>query len=177
MPFDSIISRTDADALIPEEVASQVISAATKESAALSLFRRVQLSSKVAKMPVLSALPIAYFVSGDTGLKQTTEAAWQGVMLEAEEIACIVPIPENVVDDADFNVWGELRPAIAEAVAQVLDARRRRGSLHYKRTSSLADVAELLGDSKRVAADHYVYALTDYREVDRTLALARANAS
>jgi len=43
--------------------------------------------------------------------------------------------------------------------------RRRRGSLHYKRTGSLAEVAELLGDSKRVAADHYVYALTDYREV------------
>jgi integrase len=52
--------------------------------------------------------------------------------------------------------------------------RRRRGSLHYKRTGSLADVAELLGDSKRVAADHYVYALTDYREVDRSIALARA---
>ena len=52
--------------------------------------------------------------------------------------------------------------------------RRRRGSLHYKRTGSLAEVAELLGDSKRVAAEHYVYALTDYREVDRTIALARA---
>ena len=51
--------------------------------------------------------------------------------------------------------------------------RRRRGSLHYKRTGSLAEVAELLGDSKRVAADHYVYALTDYREVDRKIALAR----
>jgi len=51
--------------------------------------------------------------------------------------------------------------------------RRRRGSLHYKRTGSLADVAELLGDSKRVAQDHYVYALTDYSEVDRTIALAR----
>jgi hypothetical protein len=47
-------------------------------------------------------------------------------------------------------------------------------ALHYKRTGSLADVAELLGDSKRVAADHYVYALTDYREVDRSIALARA---
>ena len=54
--------------------------------------------------------------------------------------------------------------------------RRRRGSLHYKRTGSLADVAELLGDSKRVAADHYVYALTDYREVDRSVALVRARA-
>ena len=32
---------------------------------------------------------------------------------------------------------------------------------------------DLLGDSKRVAADHYVYALTDYREVDRRIALAR----
>jgi integrase len=52
--------------------------------------------------------------------------------------------------------------------------RRRRGSLHYKRTGSLADVAELLGDSMRIAADHYVYALTDYREVDRSNALARA---
>src|SRR5262249_49474276 len=52
--------------------------------------------------------------------------------------------------------------------------RRRRGSLHYKRTGSLAEVAELLGDSKRVAADHYVYALTDYREIDRHEVLRRA---
>ena len=51
--------------------------------------------------------------------------------------------------------------------------RRRRGSLHYKRTGSLAEVAELLGDSKRVAADHYVYALIDYGEVDRRPALRR----
>ena len=52
--------------------------------------------------------------------------------------------------------------------------RRRRGSLHYKRTSSLAEVAEMLGDSKRVAADHYVYALTDYVEVGRAPLLERA---
>ena len=52
--------------------------------------------------------------------------------------------------------------------------RRRRGSLHYKRTGSLAEVAELLGDSKRVAADHYVYALTDYREVEYGKLLGRA---
>jgi integrase len=51
--------------------------------------------------------------------------------------------------------------------------RRRRGSLHYKRTGSLAEVAELLGDSKRVASEHYVYALTDYREVDPQPAFRR----
>jgi integrase len=55
--------------------------------------------------------------------------------------------------------------------------RRRRGFLHDKRTGSLAQVAELVGDSKRVAADHYVYALTDCREVDRQVALARVEVS
>jgi integrase len=51
--------------------------------------------------------------------------------------------------------------------------RRRRGSLHYKRTGTLAEVAELLGDSKRVAESHYIYAMTDYREIDRHPPLAR----
>ena len=37
---------------------------------------------------------------------------------------------------------------------------------------SLAEVAELLGRLETVAADHYVYALTDYREVDRSVPLA-----
>jgi len=121
VPYNTIISRTDADALIPTEQAQAVIAAATQESAALTLCRTAQLSTKLNVQPVLSALPVAYWVNGDTGLKQTTEAAWAGVTLTAEEIACIVPIPEAVLDDSSFDVWGELRPALAEAVAQVLD--------------------------------------------------------
>jgi hypothetical protein len=34
-------------------------------------------------------------------------------------------------------------------------------------------VAELLGDSKRVARDRYLYALTNYPEAGRSTALAR----
>ena len=120
--YNSIISRTDADALIPTDVASQLIAAATEESAALALCRNAQLSTKLNVQPVLSALPVAYWVAGDTGLKQTTEAAWEGVTLTAEEIACIVPIPEAVIDDASFDIWTELKPALAEAIAQVFDA-------------------------------------------------------
>jgi hypothetical protein len=37
-------------------------------------------------------------------------------------------------------------------------------------------VAELLRDSQRVAEDHYVYALTDYSEADRQIALAHRQA-
>jgi HK97 family phage major capsid protein len=114
VPFDNIISRTDANALIPEDVANQAISAATKESAALTLCKQAQLSTKVNRMPVLAALPVSYWVNGDTGLKQTSEAAWAGIDLIAEEIATIVPVPEAVIDDAQFNIWNELRGPLAE---------------------------------------------------------------
>jgi HK97 family phage major capsid protein len=120
--YNAIISRTDADSLIPTNIASELIAAATQESAALTLCRNAQLSTKLTRQPVLSALPVSYWVNGDTGLKQTTEAAWAGVDLTAEEIASIVPIPEAVLDDASFDVWNELKPALAESVAQTLDA-------------------------------------------------------
>jgi HK97 family phage major capsid protein len=121
VPFNNIISRADAAPLIPEEVVDEVIKLAANESAALSLFRRVNMGTKTSSMPVLSALPVAYFVNGDTGLKQTTEQAWAGVTLEAEEIAAIVPVPEAVIDDADFDLWGEVQQGLAEAVGYTLD--------------------------------------------------------
>lgn len=122
MPYDNIISRTDASALIPEEVASGILSSIPEQSAALSLFKRVNMSRKQQRLPVKSALPTAYFLNGDTALKQTTEASWDNVFLNAEEIACIVPIPEAVLDDVDHDIWADIKPDIVEAFGRTLDA-------------------------------------------------------
>jgi len=122
VPFDNIISRTDAAALIPEDVAAEVMTHVPEQSAAMTLFRRVQMSREQQRMPVLSAPPVAYFVNGLTGLKPTTEVNWANKYLDVEEIACIVPIPEAVLDDASFDVWGAIRPLIEEAVGRTLDA-------------------------------------------------------
>jgi HK97 family phage major capsid protein len=123
LAYNNVIDRTGGAALIPEGVSREIIQGAAEESAVLRLGRRLpNMSSGVTRMPVLSALPMAYFVTGDTGLKQTTEVSWDNKYLNAEEIAAIVPIPEAVLDDAGYPIWDEVRPRLVEAIGGVIDA-------------------------------------------------------
>jgi HK97 family phage major capsid protein len=106
---------------MPDDVAADIIQSLPEASAALALFPRVTLSSKVRRLPVLSVLPVAYWVDGDTGLKRTTSVAWDKKFIEAEELAAIVPIPEAVLEDEGFDIWAEVRPKLVEAIGSALD--------------------------------------------------------
>jgi HK97 family phage major capsid protein len=89
----------------------------------LSLARRLpNMPRAQTRMPVLSALPLAYFVTGDTGLKQTTNVSWENKYIDAEELAVIVPIPESVLADTDYDIWGEVRPLVEQAIGATIDA-------------------------------------------------------
>jgi HK97 family phage major capsid protein len=121
VPYNSNTSRTDAAALIPEEVSREMLGKATEQSAVLQMFRKIPVSRSQVRLPIISALPVAYWVGGDTGLKQTTEMAWDNKFLNVEEIAAIMPIPENVAEDIEVNIWDEAKPFLVEAVARTLD--------------------------------------------------------
>lgn len=123
MPNTNAILRDDLSGLIPEPVTREIIQGAVQQSAALSNFRRLpNMSSRTQSMNVLDMLPVAYWVDGDTGMKQTTKMAWDKKKIYAEEIAVIVPIPEAVLDDADYDIWGEVRPRIIESAGKLIDS-------------------------------------------------------
>lgn len=119
----NIISRSNAEALIPVEESRGIIQAVSQDSSALRLMKRLpNMTSKQRKMPILSSLPVAGFVEGDTGLKAVSNAAWANKYITAEEIAVIIPIPEAVLDDADYDIWGELKPVIIQEFGRVIDS-------------------------------------------------------
>ena len=118
----TIIDRTGADTLIPEERAREIIQGVVTQSAVLSQGRKLpNMSSKTYRMPVLDMLPLAYFVNGDTGQKKTTQMKWDKKIITAEEVAVIVPIPEAVLDDSEYDIWAEVRPRVEEAFGKVID--------------------------------------------------------
>lgn len=117
-----MIDRSGANALIPEPITKEIIQGAVEQSAVLKMGRRLpNMSSKTQTLNVLDMLPMAYWVDGDTGFKQTSKMAWDKKKIYAEELAVIIPIPEAVLDDADYDIWSEVRPRIVEAFGKKID--------------------------------------------------------
>ena len=121
--YNSIISDADIAALNTPETSSIFLQdiVGVQGSAALSMFQRIPMGGSTTSLPVLSALPTAYWVNGPTGLKQTTEAAWAGRTIAVQELAALVPVPDSTLEDADFDVLAAARPLVAQAIGGKFD--------------------------------------------------------
>lgn len=118
----ALTNREAAEALIQEQLVNTIFQDVPKSSQFMALARKLpNMTSKQTRIPVLDMLPTAYWVDGDTGFKQTSKAAWDNVYLTAAELAVIVPIPEAVIDDASFDIMGEIQPRVTEAIGMCVD--------------------------------------------------------
>jgi HK97 family phage major capsid protein len=117
-----LIERSGAEALINQQLNTEFLNTPIEESSFMKLARRLpNMTSNQTRLPVLSTLPMAYFVGCDTGFKQTTSAAWDNVYINAAEIATIVPIPEAVLADSSYGIMSMVRPLIAEYIGRLVD--------------------------------------------------------
>ena len=118
------IDKTNVEALIDTQVANEIFEGVVKESKALSMFRRLpNMTSDKTKLRVLDSLPIAYFVDESTnnGRKNLTKMAWDKKYINAAELAVIVPIKENVLNDTSIDIWAEVKPRVVEAFGKKID--------------------------------------------------------
>jgi HK97 family phage major capsid protein len=119
-----MIKKSDAYALFEPDVMSEIMEGTIKQSAVLQMFRRLpNMTTNKTKMRVLDSLPMAYWVDADTnnGRKKLTKMAWDNKFITAEELAVIVPIKEDVLDDADYDIWADVRPRLVEAFGKAID--------------------------------------------------------
>ena len=80
-----------------------------------------------AKMNALKGIP---YGSGDPGyvpeegapgLKQTHQMAWENVFIVAEPLAITIPVPDDVLDDSEYDIWQSISPKIREAFNARID--------------------------------------------------------
>lgn len=120
------ISRSELSTIIEDGYSHELLESVMAASVCLQAFRTVDMGTKTVNMPVLATLPEAGWVSESAtdaeGVKPTAQATWGNKQLVAEEIAVIIPVHENVIDDATTDVIGDLTQTGAGAIARKLDA-------------------------------------------------------
>lgn len=118
-----MITKSNVEALFEADLVEEIIQGVVKQSAALSMFRKLpNMTSNKMKMRVLDALPMAYWVGAtNNGRKNLTEMAWANKYIIPEELAVIVPIKEDVLDDASIDIWAEVKPRLVEAIGKAID--------------------------------------------------------
>ena len=118
--FNDLITRSDVP--IPTEEVGELLKVMPEESVLLKRARRQPMSTKTVKQTIMTTFPDAYWVDGDTGLKQTTKQSFPQPIMTAEELAVIAVVPDAVIDDSSLPIWATLRPFLAEAIGKKVDA-------------------------------------------------------
>lgn len=119
------ITRDDVATLIQEEYTNVLLDTAAASSAALTAFTTVPLGTKITNAPVLATLPEASWVSESSseadGVKPTSKATWANRQFVVEEIAVIIPIHEDALEDMTEDGMTRLTTLGGTAIGKKLD--------------------------------------------------------
>lgn len=118
------VVRSDIEALIEEEYNHTLLATAAETSTVLSAFRTVPMGSKVQNMAALAALPEAKWVgeTSDTRTKPTTKFSFENKVLTAAEVAAIIVLNEEDIEDATEDLLENAAKLGGQAVGATLDA-------------------------------------------------------
>lgn len=164
------ITRDDALTFIVEQRSPGIIQQATVKSVAMSTFRTIPVGTSSMRVSLVDAFPHAQWLSVtapadiDVAVKPQTEMSWTTQDILVEEAACIVIIPENVLDDSEINLMREVESRVAEAIAVLIDQTFFFGTAPVGTVPASFPVGGLVGQA--IAKNHVYQAGTNNTDED-----------
>lgn len=105
---------------VPTEVVAGIMDEIARGSSILQLSDIKQMKSDTMKFQVWADKPGAYWV-GEGERINTSKASWIFPEMQAKKIAVIIPVTREKLNDTTIDVFGELKPQIAEAFYTTID--------------------------------------------------------
>lgn len=145
-PYNKRVERAESGVdvrEIPEVVSREVIKDVELASVAMQLAQVHRMTARQERLTLLDTFPTAEWLDGDVDYptlsgspsnasgsqrsadsqpKTTTSLTWKKANLAAHELAVMVAIPDNYVDDTGAPLFDEVRPLLATAFAKKIDA-------------------------------------------------------
>ena len=118
---DSTYLKENLQGFVPTPIATDIIADVVRGSSVMRMSKVQPITSETQKFPVMTGGPGAYWV-GETERIQTSVATWIFPELVAKKIGVIVPCSREKLEDTTINVFGTIRPYIAEAFYKAIDA-------------------------------------------------------
>ena len=106
---------------VPNIISDEIIGMAVRGSSILRLSKVERMESDNKTFSVMKKGVGAYWVK-EAGRIQNSTPEWDFPKMSAEKIAVIIPVTKEKMEDATIDVFGTLRPYIAEAFYEAIDS-------------------------------------------------------
>ena len=107
--------------LLPETVATEVLTAAEEQSAVMSLARILRMPSGITSLPLVEVAPSATWLDAAGDRKPFSAITWSAAQLVAREVALTTFIEDAYLQDATWNPEREAEREMSAAIAKAVD--------------------------------------------------------
>ena len=118
---DSQYLQDNLKGFVPNVISDEIIGMAVRGSSILRLSKVEMMESDNKTFSVMSK-GVGAFWTKEAGRIQTSTPEWTFPKLAAEKIAVIIPVTKEKMNDTTIDVFGTLRPYIAEAFYEAIDS-------------------------------------------------------
>lgn len=148
---DSNFLKDNLQGFVPSPIAQNIIADVTRGSSVLRLSQVQPMESDNKKFPVMAGGPGAYWV-GESERIGTSVAQWIFPEITAKKIGVIIPVTKEKLADTTIDVFGAIRPYIAEAFYKAIDAACLFGT-NSPFTKNIYGVAHAQGQEVQVGTN------------------------